>query len=314
MINTNCPLCNHIARAESIDGLSLFFSYDCPVCGKFNATTVFASFSSSSLSHANRAVLSGYVREMNTLERQDIKITLENYQDILNSPIVARSIGEKLKKLILYLNRKADGLGYRVFTNPDTDYSVCYTNSPDEYIELAKEAHKRGYIIYRAYELQITYEGILFAEKLEAEAHLSDSAFVAMWFSPEMFPIYDNAIKPAVESEECGKFKAFRVDNHEHNNDITDEIIAGIKACRFMVADLTGYRGGVYYEAGFAKGLGKPVIFTCRKDWFEGEISPTGEKIKERVHFDINHQNIIVWENNDDLKKRIINRIRATII
>lgn len=81
-----------------------------------------------------------------------------------------------------------------------------------------------------------------------------------------------------------------------------------------MVADLTGYRGGVYFEAGFAKGLGKPVIFTCRKDWFDGVLSSEGKPIKEKVHFDINHQNIIVWENPEDLKKRIVNRIRATII
>jgi len=56
------------------------------------------------------------------------------------------------------------------------------------------------------------------------------------------------------------------------------------------------------------------VIFTCRKDWFTGEFLPDGKPIKERIHFDINHQNIIVWEEPEDLKQRIINRIRATII
>ena len=98
------------------------------------------------------------------------------------------------------------------------------------------------------------------------------------------------------------------------NDDITDAIIAEIKECRFVVADLSGYRGGVYYEAGYAKGLGKPVIFTCRRDWFDGETDGQGTRIKERVHFDINHMNIIVWETPEELKKKLINRIRSTIL
>lgn len=79
-----------------------------------------------------------------------------------------------------------------------------------------------------------------------------------------------------------------------------------------MVADLTGYRDGVYYEAGFAEGLGLPVIYTCHKKWLEGV---PGKNI-EKVHFDINHKNIITWEEDklEDFKARLINRINAVII
>ena len=35
-----------------------------------------------------------------------------------------------------------------------------------------------------------------------------------------------------------------------------DRIIAQIRASKFVVADFTRNRGGVYYEAGFALGLG----------------------------------------------------------
>jgi len=314
MTNTNCPFCNHAAQFKSNDALSRISSYICPVCGNFMVTEKFTRFISSTLSPADKAALSGYIREMSTLDKQDITISSENYLDILNSPTIARSVSDKLKKLVLYMFRKTEGLGDEIFYNPNFDYSICYTISPAEYIALAQEAHRRGYIIMSSLRLQLTYEGALFAEKLTEEIQLSDSAFVAMWFSSEMLSVYDNAIKPAIESEECGKFKAFRVDNHEHNNDITDEIIAGIKACRFMVADMTGYRGGVYYEAGFARGLGKPVIYTCRKDWFDGELPRDGKPAKERIHFDINHMNIIVWDDPEELKQRIINRIRATII
>ena len=79
-----------------------------------------------------------------------------------------------------------------------------------------------------------------------------------------------------------------------------------------MVCDLTGYRGGVYFEAGFAYGLGLEVIYTCRKDWTKEEIlrdgdgkevkalfDSTDKEIsirKEGVHFDLAHRNRIDWE------------------
>lgn len=124
-----------------------------------------------------------------------------------------------------------------------------------------------------------------------------------------MTNIYQKVIKPSIEFED--KFTALRIDRKEHCNDINDEMIAEIRRSRFMVADLTGYRGGVYFEAGFAYGLGIPVIYTCHNKWLKGNI----EKNIEPVHFDLNHRNIIVWDENnlDEFKEKLTNRIRAII-
>ena len=56
-----------------------------------------------------------------------------------------------------------------------------------------------------------------------------------------------------------------RIDHIEHINRIDDEIIAQINASRFVVADFTGHRGGVYFEAGYALGLGLPVFWSRRE-------------------------------------------------
>ena len=69
-----------------------------------------------------------------------------------------------------------------------------------------------------------------------------------------------------------------------------------------MVADFTGQLAGVYYEAGFAMGLGRTVIWCCRKD----EIG--------KLHFDTNHKNHIDWETPEDLREGLYRRIRATIL
>ena len=56
-----------------------------------------------------------------------------------------------------------------------------------------------------------------------------------------------------------------RVDFVEHNDKICDKIVAEIRTCQFLVADGTLQRAGVYFDAGFEMGLGRPVIWTCRR-------------------------------------------------
>jgi nucleoside 2-deoxyribosyltransferase len=122
--------------------------------------------------------------------------------------------------------------------------------------------------------------------------------FVAMWFSKEMESVFNEAIRPAIE--ECD-WKCVRIDSKEHNNKICDEIVAEIRKSRFVVADFSGNRGGVYFEAGFAYGLGIPVIWTVKRADLEA------------VHFDTRQYNHIVYESNDELFQRLKSRIEATV-
>jgi hypothetical protein len=71
-----------------------------------------------------------------------------------------------------------------------------------------------------------------------------------------------------------------------------------------LIADFSGLRSGVFYEAGFAKGLGREVVFTVR----EADV----EKLKE--HFDTRQYNHIVYDSPEDLRKKLYNRIGATIV
>ena len=123
-----------------------------------------------------------------------------------------------------------------------------------------------------------------------------------MWFDDSMKEAYDQGIAPAIRD---AGYEPVRVDQKEHVNKIDDEIVAEIRRSRFLVADFTqgrmGARGGVYYEAGFAQGLGIPVIFCCRKDRLR------------KVHFDTRQYNHIDWETPEDLRKRIVQQILAVI-
>ena len=107
-----------------------------------------------------------------------------------------------------------------------------------------------------------------------------------------------NGAKLAIEQ---AGYIPVRIDSQEFNGKICDEIIAEIKRSKFLVSDFSGQRGGVYFEAGFGMGQNKPVIFAVRQEDVKG------------LHFDTRQFNHIVYDSPEDLRKKLYNRICATI-
>jgi nucleoside 2-deoxyribosyltransferase len=204
--------------------------------------------------------------------------------------------------------------------------SVAYAKHVEELRSLLGALDELGYLkgpeVLGSQDYSLTLSGFSEAERMAAVTE-SDQCFVALWFDDKMRDVFNTSITAA--AEKCG-YKAMIIPMKEHNDDITDHIIAEIRRSRFIIADFTGLRGGVYYEAGFAAGLGKPVIYTCRKDWFnttvkvttqvEGSDGPVQVKMDEQrfVHFDLSQMNFIVWETGEALEARLIDRIAATIV
>ena len=147
--------------------------------------------------------------------------------------------------------------------------------------------------------MALTWTGWQRADETKETGILSTKCFVAMSCSEDMNAIYEHGIKEAVI--ELG-YEPIFIEKEEHNEKICDLVVAGIRSCRFLIADITGQKQNVYYEAGFAQGLNRDVIWTCRHD----EI--------DKAHFDTRQYNHIVWENADDLKKKLVHRIKATIL
>ena len=125
-----------------------------------------------------------------------------------------------------------------------------------------------------------------------------------MWFpkdGPEvenMRNAYERGLEPGVRR---AGFDPILINAVEHVGKIDDEIIAQIRKSRFVVADFTGQRQSVYFEAEYAQGLNLPVLWTCR----ETEI--------DDLHFDLRQYNCIVWTDPEELAKRLTRRIEAVI-
>ncbi|TKJ38131.1 MAG: hypothetical protein CEE38_05070 [Planctomycetes bacterium B3_Pla] len=170
--------------------------------------------------------------------------------------------------------------------------------------ELAEQKYIRFNQVHSGYQWHVFFLTTKFweiVENLQKEEVGNKRAFVAMWFDESMNDYYKNGIKKAIK--EAG-YVPVRIDLQDFNEKICDEIIAEIKRTKFLIADFSGLRSGVFFEAGFAKGLGREVIFTVRK----ADI----EKLKE--HFDTRQYNHIVYDTPEDLFKKLYNRICATIV
>lgn len=136
------------------------------------------------------------------------------------------------------------------------------------------------------------------------------NCFIASAFGySDVDEIYDKIICPVLKG--LG-LRPFRVDRVEHNDDIDDQIFSLIDRCQVCIADLTYARPSVYYEAGYAFGNGKPVIYIARADHFRARENDRAGNL--RVHFDLQMKNIISWtESHDAFKRRLQSRLKHVI-
>ena len=134
--------------------------------------------------------------------------------------------------------------------------------------------------------------------------------FVAMWF--------DECLKKEAYKEGFAKgieragYKAKRTDDDTlHSDKLDDRVMADIRQSRIVVADFTCdvanvrckrtglANGNVHYEAGFAHGLGRPVIYTCR------------DTCKDYLRFDTRQINHIFWRDAADLARQLQERLEG---
>lgn len=245
-------------------------------------------------------IISGYIRE-NQSKRQRFQLT----QDVIDklNKIPLPTMNEKIFKIMRWLQEQTNYPG--AWINIDTNdtprdpelIAICYATNNSEVRYFIDYLHKINFITSDASRRQysITVEGFNY---LESQRNLIESnlCFCAMSFGDDHRYIYDKFIQPAVK---LAGYEVKRVDEDPHNIGVVDKIFALIRQSKFVIADLSGNKDGVYYEAGFTKGLGREVIFSCEDSDFK------------RVHFDVQHLNLVKWSQQNiekaiqDLKWRI---------
>lgn len=282
---------------------------------QFNAQELINELQGSNLEEfirANRHIFLGLIFNGQWLTAQEQASTLINrasLERILRSASYPKTPAEKKDNLLNIPATKSEwgGSSIAIYTERDPLTKQGYFLNVEELFFYIKTLEGEGLIEChvnqngdRPYSCKLTYSGLSAYIKSQEEGLRSNRCFVAMSFDSEHEGIF-SAIKSACY--EAGGYEAFLVkDEHLHpEQTINDGIIAGIKKSKFCIADFTGQKDGVYFEAGYAVGRGMKVIYTCHEDWFK------------QSHFDTNHFPHILYKTHDELKEKLMSKIQAWI-
>ncbi len=149
----------------------------------------------------------------------------------------------------------------------------------------------------------LTFEGWKRFCELQRAYSEGPIAFMAMPFgNPLLDRVFLECFKPAVART---GFDLPRVIDSPPARLIDDRWRVEMRRSRFVVCELTNRNPGAYWEAGFAEGLGRPVIYTCEKAYFQ----------TKGTHFDTKHCHTVLWTeiNLPEASEGLKATIRATL-
>ncbi len=292
--NDPCELCGTPAETTLSGGWGV--QVRCPRCGEFRITGT-AQTTIFNIPKPDIAKLSGWVRDQNILGEIP-NLSDERIQHIIASPMP--SIGQRADRLLSYAIRRQQKLSDTFTIIDPALIAVTYSRDEDELEYLAQYLCDEAFIkpTGQGAISEITPTGHMHYEELQARQPAFAQGFVAMWFDPTMLGAYNDGFEVGIRD---AGYDPLRVDSVEHVGKIDDEIISQIRRSRFVVADFTGQRGGVYFEAGFSLWLNLPLFWTC----LQNEIN--------ELHFDIRQFNCIDWTEPPELADRLQKRIEAVI-
>ena len=165
---------------------------------------------------------------------------------------------ERVERYLVAVADKAKTLDQSFKVGEEELVGVSYSDHTNELVIILDHLREEGLLTKNLMDTErLTAKGYIAADELRANRAASTQAFVAMWFTNGMEQVYEEGIKPAIER---AGFAPMLIRNKEHANKIDDEIIAEIRRSAFLVADFTGHRQNVYFETGFAMGLGQPAF------------------------------------------------------
>ena len=318
-----CPICDSELSRKEKNGSD--WDYTCPRCGDYQTTNnleddlpvllnedILSSIPKKDISKIT--VLSHWIRTKNEAigdkpnHPKRIFLTKKLVENIIKqSP---PSPAEQADKFVLWLGNSKHPPGELVFAKPATHQSIMGAITPKGFLLVLNYLMDRGLLKKTSISLRdgqadvtLSIEGWQYYEELKRGAIDSHKAFMAMKYGDaQLDEIVENTFKPAIKQT---GFDLVRLDDSPKAGLIDDRLRVEIQTSRFLIADLTHDNLGAYWEAGYAEGLNKPVIYTCVKSKFE----------KDSPHFDTNHHLTIPWDkkNPQEAAEKLKVTIRATL-
>lgn len=293
---TQCPICSYGPQSVETSDYGKRLHLNCPRCGEYKTTVSAANLARS---RGAAPMLSGWIRSRNQRSPNIPEISTSNLDDIIGN-FPSLTVIEKQTILLEALSRKSKYPGFSVPIESSLEYPIIWAENAYE-LEfhlaslISRNLVQAGSQIKAmagqgAPEYIITAAGWSYLDETSRPRSSSTQVFVAMSFDNSLKPAWRDGIEPAIRR---AGYKAFRTDAQPSVDRIDVQIMAEIKRSHLVVADVTHQRPGVYFEAGYAIGLGIPVYWCVRKDDLAN------------IHFDTRQYNHIIWETPQDLESKL---------
>lgn len=306
---TKCPVCEKVTVSESArDGKNDLNYIDCSNCGRYTLGGIARSVLSSGWA-GNKQVLAHWIRKRASVDSPPF--ILNEFLELVRTSSRFPNAHEQKENLLLALGDALSHPGEEIVVDADHFQAATGAATAQSFAWLLKELVGAGTIKgmvmqpvgspYALDDATLTLKGWQEYAELKRSDRQSRLAFMAMPFGvPEIDDVVKQCFKPAVTR---AGFELRDVTDGQPAGLIDDHIRVGIRRSRLMLCELTHDNRGAYWEAGFAEGLGIPVIYTCREDTFS------------KIHFDTSHLNTIVWDpsNLDAAASHLAATIRATL-
>lgn len=314
MAPNNCPVCLSIDGYKCLsrkNGLRDATDFECEVCGKFAISgsaiddgalrgTGWTKVRRAALSHSLR--ITQKVDEIRFLASYDLD-GFQSAEARLPSPAsqalaIIRYIGDRVSETGTSLN----------VLGPDFTASV---GSPDRVfaVSILREIQESGSVsgtllidlenVAHVSELNLTLRGWQEYKEEKAGKIRGNYGFLALKFNdPILDPLILDHVKPAIK---LLGYDAFDLRDVAEAGIIDNLMRIRIRESAFVIADLTHENAGAYWEAGYAEGLGKPVLYICERAKFD----------EKKTHFDTNHCTTVLWDS--EAPKEFVDSLIATL-
>ncbi len=294
-----CLICGHVIAEVNFPGSALG-RFDCPVCGAYSASEELAEdgIDPHMVPSTTRYMLQAWVKRRPIQGLPMPVLTNQTCADAIRE-VPHYVPADKMDQLLLAYAALCERPGRSCAQDSNLDYPYAFAAAWDECHVYQRWLGHGGFVEGSGTGITLTRAGWERAGQLQSIRPSSEkSTFVAMWFEDQMDDAWNHGIAPAISDT---GFQPRRVKGESHPDRIDARVVAGIRTCKFLVADVTGARPAVYYEAGLGEGLGKSVIWCCRHDW------------ENQLCFDTRQFQHVLWETPGDLRVKLRDTILARI-
>lgn len=238
----------------------------------------------------------------------DFKQVIE--RDILPNP------SEQIDDLVLFLGKKSHSWGENIDLNWDKPGGVHYqleawigATNKENFDAVWEQAKQLKFIstspsptLETSY-VRLEFPGWNYFHKLTKHQKKSKQIFMAMKFEDNAKHFVNTHLKPL--TQKLGFDLKLLDEIISEESLIDDKLRVEIKKSRLLICDLTHGNQGAYWEAGYAEGLGIPVLYICSKTAFNSKTT--------KPHFDVNHQEIFTWADEESSIADFKEQLKAKI-